>query len=131
MPIPSVGAMVSFVRAAVSAVVSAPALGLIRAYQLVISPMRPPVCRFYPSCSAYAFTAIERFGILRGLWLTTRRLLRCHPWNPGGVDHVPQADVAHAHPTRPEHDGDQPGIPVDPATPPVRAHLTPLQRNQC
>lgn len=107
MPIPSVGAVVS-------AVVSAPALGLIRAYQLVISPTRPPTCRFYPSCSAYAFTAIERFGIVRGSWLTTRRLLHCHPWNPGGVDHVPQADPAPAHPTRPEHDGDQPAYRLIP-----------------
>ena len=88
MPTPSV-------RAVVSGVASAVALGLIRAYQLVLSPMRPPTCRFYPSCSAYAITAIKRFGTLRGSWLALRRLLRCHPWNPGGVDHVPQADCAH------------------------------------
>ena len=73
----------------VRALVIAPAIALIRAYQLVVSPMRPPTCRFYPSCSAYALTAIERFGLVRGSWLATRRLLRCHPWNPGGVDHVP------------------------------------------
>jgi len=77
----------------VSAVVAAPAIWLIRGYQLVVSPMRPQTCRFYPSCSAYALTAIERFGILRGSWLATRRLLRCHPWNPGGVDHVPESDT--------------------------------------
>jgi uncharacterized protein len=88
MPIPSL-----------RAVVCAPAVWLIRAYQLVLSPMRPPTCRFYPSCSAYALTAIERFGLLRGSWLTARRLLHCHPWNPGGVDHVPQASAAHARPT--------------------------------
>ncbi|HEY8822579.1 MAG TPA: membrane protein insertion efficiency factor YidD [Dermatophilaceae bacterium] len=69
--------------------VIAPAIALIRAYQLIVSPMRPPTCRFYPSCSSYALTAIERFGLVRGSWLATRRLLRCHPWNPGGVDHVP------------------------------------------
>ena len=63
----------------------------IRAYQLVLSPLLGPRCRFYPSCSAYAITAIERFGVLKGSWLAARRLLRCHPWNPGGVDHVPQA----------------------------------------
>ncbi|MEP7018720.1 MAG: membrane protein insertion efficiency factor YidD [Actinomycetota bacterium] len=73
----------------VRALVIAPAIALIRAYQLVVSPMRPATCRFYPSCSAYALTAIERFGLVRGSWLATRRLLRCHPWNPGGVDHVP------------------------------------------
>ncbi len=67
-----------------------PLIWLVRAYQLVISPMTPPSCRFYPSCSAYAITALERFGPVRGTWLTVRRLLRCHPWNPGGVDHVPE-----------------------------------------
>jgi len=79
----------------VRAVVAAPAIWLIRAYQLVLSPMRPPTCRFYPSCSAYALTALERFGLLRGSWLAARRLLRCHPWNPGGVDHVPQTTGSH------------------------------------
>ena len=78
------------------AVISAPAIGLIRVYQLVWSPMRPQTCRFYPSCSAYALTAIKRFGLLRGTWLATRRLLRCHPWNPGGVDHVPERRVRHS-----------------------------------
>ena len=77
------------------AVVASPAMALIKAYQLVLSPMRPPTCRFYPSCSAYALTALERFGLLRGSWLAARRLLRCHPWNPGGVDHVPHPDPAH------------------------------------
>src|SRR5665647_2766534 len=67
------------------AVVAAPAIWLIKAYQLVVSPMRPPTCRFYPSCSAYALTALERFGLARGSWLAARRLLRCHPWTPGGV----------------------------------------------
>jgi len=85
------------------AVVATPAIALIRAYQLVLSPMRPPTCRFYPSCSAYALTALERFGLIRGSWLAARRLLRCHPWNPGGVDHVPHAVGSHDTPahTRP------------------------------
>ncbi len=89
-------------RPSLRAVVASPAIALIRAYQLVFSPMRPPTCRFYPSCSAYALTALERFGLVRGSWLAARRLLRCHPWNPGGVDHVPHPDPAHmsGHPTR-------------------------------
>ena len=72
----------------------------IRAYQLVISPLLGPRCRFYPSCSAYAVEAITTRGSVVGLWLTARRLLRCHPWNPGGLDPVP--------PRRPRAD---PGAP--------------------
>lgn len=71
-------------------VLALPLIGLIRFYQLVISPMTPPSCRFYPSCSAYALTALERYGPLKGSWLALRRVGRCNPWNPGGVDHVPQ-----------------------------------------
>lgn len=66
-----------------------PLLVLVRAYQLLVSPLLPPSCRFYPSCSSYAVTALTRFGPFRGTWLTVCRLARCHPWNPGGVDHVP------------------------------------------
>lgn len=67
-----------------------PLIGLIRFYQLVISPLTPPTCRYYPSCSAYALTSLRRFGPLKGTWLAIRRVLRCHPWAPGGVDHVPE-----------------------------------------
>lgn len=67
-----------------------PLIWLLKGYQYLISPLTPPTCRFYPSCSAYAVTALERHGPLTGGWLAARRLLRCHPWNPGGVDHVPQ-----------------------------------------
>lgn len=63
--------------------------GLIRAYQLVISPVLPPACRFTPSCSRYALEAVTRHGALRGSWLALRRLARCHPFHPGGFDPVP------------------------------------------
>lgn len=63
--------------------------GIIRLYQLVISPLLPPSCRFYPSCSMYAREAITRHGVWRGLRLTGWRLLRCHPFHPGGWDPVP------------------------------------------
>jgi hypothetical protein len=62
---------------------------LIRAYQRVISPWLPAACRFYPSCSAYAATAIERYGAVKGSYLAARRLLRCHPLCEGGIDPVP------------------------------------------
>jgi len=62
---------------------------LIRAYQYAVSPFLAPSCRFYPSCSTYALEAVERHGSLRGAWLAVKRLLRCHPWHPGGCDPVP------------------------------------------
>jgi hypothetical protein len=62
---------------------------LIRGYQRFVSPALPPSCRFYPSCSQYALEAVRRYGALRGLWLAARRLVRCHPFNPGGYDPVP------------------------------------------
>lgn len=65
--------------------------GLIRGYQLFISPLLGPRCRFYPTCSNYALEAIETHGALKGSWLALRRLLRCHPWGDGGVDPVPPA----------------------------------------
>ncbi len=61
----------------------------IRAYQLILSPVLPSSCRFVPSCSAYAYQAVERFGALRGAGLAVRRLARCHPWHEGGHDPVP------------------------------------------
>ncbi|MCG0277068.1 MAG: membrane protein insertion efficiency factor YidD [Thermanaeromonas sp.] len=58
-------------------------------YQRFLSPWWGPRCRFYPSCSHYAVEALERYGILRGGWLVVRRLIKCHPWYPGGYDPVP------------------------------------------
>ncbi|MBO8141054.1 MAG: membrane protein insertion efficiency factor YidD [Firmicutes bacterium] len=60
----------------------------IRVYRRAVSPLFPPRCRFYPSCSAYAEEAITRYGVLRGGWLSLKRLLKCHPWHPGGYDPV-------------------------------------------
>lgn len=65
-------------------------LGLIRAYQLTISPILPPSCRFHPSCSAYGYRSISVHGSAKGLVLAVWRLLRCNPWNKGGLDPVPE-----------------------------------------
>ena len=62
---------------------------LLTAYRKVVSPLYGPVCRFFPSCSAYALEAVTVHGAVKGSWLAVRRLGRCHPWNAGGVDHVP------------------------------------------
>jgi putative membrane protein insertion efficiency factor len=65
------------------------ALLCIRFYQRAVSPHFPPSCRFVPSCSAYAYEAVEKYGIIRGSFLALKRLLRCHPLHPGGYDPVP------------------------------------------
>ncbi len=64
-------------------------LVLIRTYQIVLSPILTPACRFYPTCSQYAYEAVERHGAFRGALMVARRLLRCHPFHPGGFDPVP------------------------------------------
>jgi len=61
----------------------------IRLYQLCISPLLGNVCRFYPSCSEYAAQALQRKGFWRGAWLACKRIVKCHPWHPGGPDEVP------------------------------------------
>lgn len=65
------------------------AIGALRLYKRLISPVLPPACRFAPTCSEYAVEAIEKHGVLRGGMLAARRLLRCGPWHPGGFDPVP------------------------------------------
>jgi hypothetical protein len=67
-----------------------PVIALVEAYRWSIGPLLPRACRFHPSCSAYAAAALRRHGALRGGWLAARRLGRCHPWHPGGVDPVPE-----------------------------------------
>lgn len=71
-------------------------IGLIRGYQRFISPMTGPTCKYYPSCSSYAVTAVRRHGALRGAGLALWRLLRCNPWSLGGVDDVPEARYRHS-----------------------------------
>jgi hypothetical protein len=88
-------------------------LSVIRFYSRAISPALPPRCRFYPTCSAYAAEAVERHGAARGSWLAVRRLVKCAPWHPGGVDLVPGV-----HPRSGTGDG---GHSSSTAVPPSRA----------
>ncbi len=67
--------------------------GLIRGYQLLVSPVLPASCRFMPSCSSYAMEAIHSHGPVAGSWLAARRICRCHPWNDGGYDPVPEMPI--------------------------------------
>jgi putative membrane protein insertion efficiency factor len=62
---------------------------MIRFYQLFISPLTPSSCRFYPTCSHYAVEAVSKFGVIRGGWMSVKRISRCGPWHPGGYDPVP------------------------------------------
>jgi putative membrane protein insertion efficiency factor len=74
--------------------------GVLRLYQLIVSPLLGPRCRFHPSCSHYMQEAVQAHGASRGLWLGLRRLARCHPFNPGGYDPVPPpktSKATHAH----------------------------------
>ncbi len=63
---------------------------ILRGYRTFISPLYGDVCRYYPSCSHYALNAIQQHGVVKGVWLGTRRIARCHPWAAGGVDDVPE-----------------------------------------
>lgn len=69
------------------------ALGVIRLYQRLFSPLLPPACRFVPTCSQYSWEAIAHFGMVKGGWLALTRILRCHPFNSGGYDPVPYDQV--------------------------------------
>lgn len=94
-------------------VLTVPLVWLIRLYQQTFSRILGPVCRYYPSCSAYGVTALERHGLVRGTWLTVTRVLRCHPWAAGGVDHVPP---------RRDTTAPRPRAPHAPPTPVSHAH---------
>ena len=72
--------------------VKKPFLFLIRFYQWTLSPLLGGACRFYPSCSTYTYEAIERHGVLKGIFLGLRRILKCHPFHPGGYDPVPDTN---------------------------------------
>ncbi|QHE52318.1 membrane protein insertion efficiency factor YidD [Pontibacillus sp. HMF3514] len=67
-------------------------LWIIRFYQKIISPIKPPTCRFYPTCSQYGVEAIQRFGAIKGGYLTIKRILKCQPFHAGGIDPVPEKE---------------------------------------
>jgi putative membrane protein insertion efficiency factor len=76
----------------------------IRFYQRFISPITPPSCRYYPTCSSYALTSVERFGVLRGGWMGICRVARCHPFAAGGYDPVPETLHGHTHEHTPQNE---------------------------
>ncbi|MGH3413416.1 MAG: membrane protein insertion efficiency factor YidD [Marmoricola sp.] len=96
-------------------------IALLKAYRLLISPLYGQVCRYYPSCSAYALEAVTVHGSLRGSWLAVRRVLRCHPWAAGGYDPVPRPAGAAAD----EADRADPADDAHAVDDAVPAHQTP------
>ncbi|WP_104105096.1 membrane protein insertion efficiency factor YidD [Nocardioides sp. 616] len=75
-------------------------IGLLRLYRAFISPLYGQVCRYHPTCSAYALDAVREYGSIKGSWLAVRRLVRCHPWSPGGYDPVPPRTSVNPTPTQ-------------------------------
>lgn len=73
-------------------------IGLVRFYQMVISPLKPPSCRFYPTCSSYAIEALQKHGPLKGGWLALKRISKCHPLHEGGIDLVPEPETRQKNP---------------------------------
>ena len=96
-------------------------LACVRFYQRAISPAFPPRCRFHPSCSAYAVEAIELHGAGRGSWLAVRRLAKCAPWHPGGVDLVPVPADRPGTVPQPHSSDREAAAPPAPSTGPARA----------
>ena len=78
-------------------------IGLLRAYRFAISPLYGQVCRYHPSCSAYALEAVTVHGSIKGSWLAVRRVARCNPWSRGGYDPVPARRDKTSRPSRPGH----------------------------
>ena len=70
-------------------ILTLPLIGLVRFYQVCISPLKPATCRFTPTCSQYAIQALQKYGPIKGSWLALKRILRCHPWGGSGYDPVP------------------------------------------
>ncbi|WOV86380.1 membrane protein insertion efficiency factor YidD [Sporosarcina oncorhynchi] len=68
-------------------------IGIIKIYQKVISPLTPPTCRFYPTCSHYGIEALQKHGAVKGSWLAVRRISKCHPFHEGGFDPVPEKEI--------------------------------------
>lgn len=91
------------------------AILLVRFYQRALSPLKPPTCRFLPTCSAYTVEALQRHGAWRGGWLATRRICRCHPWGGHGYDPVPGSEPVDGGPV-----GDEPADAVNPPSPASR-----------
>jgi uncharacterized protein len=81
--------MIKTVLKFIGTILSKIIIGLIRVYQLCISPLFPATCRFYPTCSTYFIQAVRKYGPIKGSYLGIKRILRCHPGNPGGYDPVP------------------------------------------